>query len=508
MFNHILRQVFLRKYARLQQASGNPFAVQQRLWERLMQKARYTEWGQRYRFGALTSPEAFRQALPLSEYEALRPDVTRMMQGTPNVLWAGRPQWFSKSSGTTGGKSKFIPVSPDNLIGCHLKGTWDTMGIFYHHRPDARQFSGKTMLMGGSWQPYEGNPDTRIGDISAIMIQRMPWVARPFFIPDRSTALLADWETKLERLAQAGARERDVVTIGGVPTWTVVLFRRILEITGKQNMLEVWPNFQLYTHGGVSFVPYRQQFQEFFPSESVDYQEIYNASEGFFAIQDQLYEPESGMLLLLDNGVYYEFLPMSEWDKPQPKALGLHEVEMGKQYALVISTNAGLWRYLPGDTVVFTSLKPFRIKISGRTKQFINAFGEEVIVENTDQAIAMTCQETHAAVAEYTVAPVYFEREGKGRHQWLVEFEKMPADTLAFAALLDRNLQKLNSDYEAKRYGDLALTSLELQVLPQGTFLEWLKTKGRLGGQHKVPRLANQRDTIEDILAFVAHSKS
>lgn len=503
MFNLLLRKIFLRQYARLQEAVNHPLDTQHRLWQHLLNKAQHTEWGQRYRFHELDNPEAFKSALPLSEYESFRPDIVRMMHGTPNVLWPGRLEWFSKSSGTTGGKSKFIPVTLENLKGCHLKGTWDTMGIFYHTRPDARQFSGKTMLMGGSWQRFEPYPHTRVGDVSAIMIERMPYIGRPFFIPDRKTALLSDWEVKLERLARAGARERDVVMIGGVPTWTVILFRRILELTGKKHMLEVWPNFQLYTHGGVSFAPYRQQFEAFFPSDTVDYQEIYNASEGFFAIQDQIHQEHAGMLLLLDNGVYYEFLPMTEWEKPNPKTLSLAEVETGKNYALVISTTAGLWRYLPGDTVMFTSLEPFRIKITGRTKQFINAFGEEVIVENTDQAMAITCQEMKATVTEYTVAPVYFEHATRGRHQWLVEFEKAPQDIQAFAALLDKNLQKLNSDYEAKRYGDIALTQLELNVLPAGTFIDWLKANGKLGGQHKVPRLANHRQIIEDILHFV-----
>nr|WP_290926909.1 GH3 auxin-responsive promoter family protein [Haliscomenobacter sp.] len=312
---------------------------------------------------------------------------------------------------------------------------------------------------------------------------------------------MANWEEKLEKLALAGARTPNVVMIGGVPTWTVVLFRRILELTGKSNMLEVWPKFQVYTHGGVSFTPYRHQFQSFFPSPAVDYQEIYNASEGFFAVQDKL--DEEGLLLLLNNGIYYEFIPMSEWEQSNPKALSLAEVEVGKNYALVISTNSGLWRYLPGDTVIFTSVQPYRIKVSGRTKQFVNAFGEEVMVDNTDKALAEACLLSGAEVREYTVAPVYFQGNAQGGHQWIIEFVKEPADLQAFTRLLDLNLQRINSDYEAKRFRDLAMLPLSIQVVPNGTFHNWLRAKGKLGGQHKVPRLSNHRNFIEEILAQV-----
>ncbi len=501
MVNQLFRRFYAWRYQRMQEVLQNPFSVQQVQWQNLILKAKDTEWGRRHAFRQIEKPADFRHALPLSDYEDLKPYILRMMHGEPHVLWPGRIKWFSKSSGTTSARSKFIPVSPENLRRCHIRGTWDTMTLFYHQRPDARQFDGKTMLMGGSLSRFEPYPSTIVGDVSAIMIDHMPWVARPFFIPDRETALLPEWEQKLELLAQTGAREKDIVMIGGVPTWTVVLFRRILEITGKNHMLEVWPNFQLYTHGGVSFTPYRQQFREFFPSDTVDFQEVYNASEGFFAVQDEL--QGEGMLLLLNNGVFYEFLPMTEWEKPNPQTVSLAEVETGKNYAIVISTNGGLWRYLPGDTVMFTSLRPFRIKVTGRTKQYINAFGEEVMVENTDQALAQTCQMMQAMVKEYTVAPVYFQSGQRGGHEWLIEFEKAPGDMEAFARVLDKNLQQLNSDYEAKRYKDMALGPLKLRALPQGSFLNWLKAKGKLGGQHKVPRLANHRAYIEDILGFI-----
>ncbi|NRA50656.1 MAG: GH3 auxin-responsive promoter family protein, partial [Phaeodactylibacter sp.] len=365
------------------------------------------------------------------------------------------------------------------------------------------QFECKSMIMGGSLFPFEPFPKTTYGDVSAIMIQNMPAVGRPFFTPDFKTALLHDWEVKLEKLAQIGANEPEMVMIGGVPTWTVVLFRRILELTGKHNMLEVWPKFQGYIHGGVSFTPYRKQFEAFFPSDEISYQEIYNASEGYFAAQDDFSRDD--MLLLLNNGVYYEFLPMSEWHKPNPIAVPLHEVQVGKNYALVITTNAGLWRYTPGDTVTFTSTTPYRIKITGRTKQFVNAFGEEVMVENTDQALHVACQQTGAIVSEYTVAPVYFEGNSKGGHQWLVEFEKEPADESKFVRLLDLALQSANSDYEAKRSKNLALEELQLHTLPPGTFHDWMRSKGKFGGQHKVPRLANHRKYVEEILNYLGN---
>ena len=375
------------------------------------------------------------------------------------------------------------------------------MTIYYHNRPDARQFELKSIVMGGSLSKFEHYPKTTIGDVSAIIIDNMPSVAKPFYIPDFETALMAEWEEKLEKTAQIASREPNVVLIGGVPTWTVVLLRRILEITGKKNMLEVWPNFQVYTHGGVSFTPYKKQFEAFFPSDKVDYQEIYNASEGFFAVQNDFSTPD--MLLLLDNGVYYEFLPMSEWQKKAPKAIPLSEVEVGKNYALVISTNGGLWRYTPGDTIIFTSTNPYKIKVTGRTKQFVNAFGEEVMVENTDRALAMTCAKMNVTVAEYTVGPVYFRGDGKGGHEWIIEFEQPPVSLTAFNQLLDENLQKVNSDYEAKRYHDIALTQLRLRQAPPGTFHRWMAARGKLGGQYKVPRLANHRKYVDEILDFM-----
>jgi len=499
--NSFFHRLYHYRYHLIRSYMDNPHRIQNAQLQELLLFAADTEWGKSHFFHDVQSPEDFRQAVELTDYEDLKPFISRMMLGERDVLWPGKVDLYSKSSGTTNDKSKFIPISPQNLYKCHMRGSWDTMTLYYHNRPQASQFADKSMLMGGSLSSFEAHPATTVGDVSAIMIQHMPWVARPFFIPDFETALLSNWEEKLEKLAQAGAKEPNVVMIGGVPTWTVVLFRRILEITGKSNMLEVWPKFQVYTHGGVSFTPYRHQFQAFFPSDTVDYQEIYNASEGFFAVQDNL--DEEGLLLLLNNGIYYEFIPMSEWGQNNPKAISLAEVEAGKNYALVISTNSGLWRYLPGDTVIFTSVNPYRIKVSGRTKQFVNAFGEEVMVDNTDKALAETCLLTGAEVREYTVAPVYFQGSAQGGHQWIIEFVIAPADIEAFTRLLDLNLQRINSDYEAKRFRNLAMLPLRVEVVPAGTFHNWLRTKGKLGGQHKVPRLSNHRNFIEEILAQV-----
>jgi hypothetical protein len=499
--NKSVRWFYEYRYRQIQKAVNQPEPTQLYWLNTLLQTAKHTRWGKMHDFSSIRSPEDFAKHVPIQNYESLQPFIDRMMHGERDVLWDGKVRWFSKSAGTTSGVSKFIPVSQQNLKYCHIRGTWDTMTFFYQNRMDARQFELKSMLMGGSLYSFEPHPRTSYGDISAIMIKHMPWLGRPFFTPDFDTALLDDWETKLELLAQEGSRNKDIVMIGGVPTWTVVLFRRILEITGKENMLEVWPHFQVYIHGGVSFTPHRKQFESFFPSDSVSYLEIYNASEGYFAAQDDLSGDD--LLLLINNGVYYEFIPMEEWDKDSPEAVPLWEVEKGKNYALIISTNSGLWRYQPGDTVMFTSTNPYKIRITGRTKQFVNAFGEEVIVENTDQAVAQTCATTGAIVREYTVAPIYFEGNSRGGHDWLIEFEKAPPNLQKFRSLLDQNLQSINADYKAKRFKNMALQMLQLKMVPPGTFHDWMKSKGKLGGQNKVPRLANNRTYINEILQFI-----
>lgn len=504
LVNRVFKWYHRQRFRDLQRTMQHPAETQRALLHQLIDATKHTEWGKLYDYRSIHTPEVFATRVPVSDYDDLKPYIRRMMHGEKDVLWGGQVRWFSKSSGTTSDQSKFIPVSTQNLKECHIRGTWDTMTLFYHNRPDARQFELKSMIMGGSLLRFEPYPRTMIGDVSAIMIQHMPLVGRPFFTPDRKTAMLPEWETKLELLAQKAVNEPNVVMIGGVPTWTVVLFRRMLELTGKQHILEIWPHFQVYIHGGVSFMPYKKQFEEFFPSPQVSYQEIYNASEGYFAVQDDFSKDD--MLLLLNNGIYYEFLPMEEWDKTHPKSIPLWEVEAGKNYAMVISTNSGLWRYLPGDTILFTSTNPYKIRITGRIKQFVNAFGEEVMVENTDKALAEACAQFDAIVSDYTVAPIYFKGTGKGGHEWLIEFEKPPLDLEKFITQLDINLQKVNSDYEAKRYRSMALERLRLRPVPIGTFHNWLRSKGKLGGQHKVPRLANHREYVEEILGLLGET--
>lgn len=471
------------------------------LLREIIDRAKYTEFGKAHGFDRIRHAKAFARQVPVHDYDALQPDIQRMMYGAQDILWPGQISWYAKSSGTTRDKSKFIPVSHENLKECHIKSSWDSVALLYDRRPDMQIFSEKNLVMGGSLSTFEPYPETTYGDVSAIMVHHMPLVGRPFYSPDFETALLANWDEKIERMAQICSQE-NITSFGGVPTWTIVLFRRILEITGKSNMLEVWPEVKAYLHGGVGFEPYRKQFKEFIPTDQFVYQEIYNASEGFFACQDR---SDPDMLLLLENGMYFEFIPESEWDNENPEAIPLWEVELGQQYGLVVTNNSGLWRYTPGDTIKFTSLHPYRIQITGRMAQFINAFGEEVMVANTDQAIAKTCADCNAVIRDYTVAPVYFEGANKAKHQWIVEFEQPPHCLDSFASSLDLHLQNLNSDYEAKRFQDMALENLEIIDAPFGTFDRWLDSKGKLGGQHKVPRLSNHRKVVDEVLSIIQH---
>ncbi len=477
----------------------DPVSIQKQWMGNLVSRAADTEWGQKYNFKDIKNHSDFSQNMPLSEYEALKPFIQRMMMGEKDILWPGRTKLFSKSSGTTNDKSKFIPVSSENLHQCHLKGSHDTIALWLNSNPNTKMFSGKGLVMGGSLKEFSENKETLLGDVSAIMLNNMPFYAKYFHSPSVDIALMSEWESKIEKMAQHIVKE-NMTSISGVPTWTIVLFRRILELSGKKNILEVFPNFELYMHGGVSFAPYREQFKSFLPSDKIQYREIYNASEGFFG--SQYGKDDEGMLLLLDNGVYYEFLPMSEIDNPNAKTKTIEEVELNTNYALIISTNSGLWRYMIGDTIKFTALFPHKFQISGRTKHYINVFGEEVMVENTDKALALTCAETGALQNEYTVGPIFLT-EGKGGHEWCVEFEKIPDNIDFFAELLDKNLQSLNSDYEAKRYKSMALERLKINLVPKGGFHDWLKSKGKYGGQNKVPRLSNSRQYIDELKAFL-----
>ncbi len=503
--NQGVAQYLKWRYKRLRRLMTRPHESQDTVLQKLLQTASGTEIGRMYRFNSIRTKEAFRDRLPVWDYEDTKPYIQRMMRGEKDVLWNGRVSWYSKSSGTTDDKSKFIPVPKENLYGCHIRGTWDTVTLLYQHDPGLEFFARKSLVMGGSMGRYEANPSTRYGDISALMIHHMPMIGRPFYAPDFRIALLSDWEEKIERTAAATIQDREIVMFGGVPTWNLVLFKRLLKESGASNMLEIWPNLKAYVHGGVGFEPYREQFKTLIPREDFLYMEVYNASEGYFAVSD--IPGSQDLLLLVDNSVYYEFIEINDYfSGDTDKTIPLEDVKPGIQYAIVISTNAGLWRYTPGDTVIFTSTKPYRIRITGRTKQFVNAFGEEVIVANTDLALAQTCRAFNAVVGEYTVAPIYLSMEGKGGHQWIIEFEKEPADLASFRTHLDLNLQKLNSDYEAKRTKSLALDELRMINVPRGTFLRWMGSKGKLGGQNKVPRLANHRKFVDEILNFLENA--
>ena len=476
----------------------HPIASQREVLQDLVTSAQYTEFGRKYNFSSLFSTRDFKKAVPIHEYDDLKPYIQRMMDGEENILWNTPIRWFAKSSGTTSDKSKFIPISEESLEDCHYKGAKDTLTMYYNFNPDSELLTGKGLVIGGSHNINQVNEEIHYGDLSAVLLQNSPAWGQWIRTPELSIALMDEWETKIEKLAATTIAE-NVTSISGVPTWTMVLFKRILEITGKSCIADVWPSLELYIHGGVSFTPYREQFRKII-GKDIYYIDSYNASEGFFAAQDK--PDEDGMLLYLDHGVFMEFMPVEEYGKKDPQTIGLRNVETGKNYAPVISTNGGLWRYLLGDTIQFTTLYPFRIKVSGRLKHFINAFGEEVIVDNTDKAVSIACEKTGAIVNDYTAAPVYFSDVGNGAHEWLVEFDKEPDNLNKFTVELDKALQSINSDYEAKRYKDIALHLPLLHIMPKGLFNEWLKSKGKLGGQHKVPRLSNERTLIEEILQF------
>ncbi|RYY85405.1 MAG: GH3 auxin-responsive promoter family protein [Chitinophagaceae bacterium] len=483
----------------IDQWRNDPVGTQYDVWQDLLAAGQYTDYGRQYRFSEIQSLRDFKERVPLTNYDDLKPWIDRMLRGEENVLWNTPVGWFAKSSGTTSDKSKFIPVSEESLKENHYKASKDVLAMYYASHPDSDLLTGKSLVIGGSHEVSQINDDIQFGDLSAVVMQNSPFWTNWIRTPELPIILMSEWEEKLEKLAQHTIRE-NVTSMAGVPTWLMVLLRRILEITGKRTIKEVWPSLELYMHGGVSFVPYRKAFAELI-GEPIRYLEMYNASEGFFAAQDDI--NEEGMLLLCDHGIFYEFVPSGEWDSPQPRTLQLDEVELGKQYALVISTNGGLWRYLPGDTVQFTSLNPWRIKVSGRMKHFINAFGEELIIDNTDKAIAAACRATGLVVNDYTAAPVYFTEGQNGAHEWVIEFEEVPSDITPFAQALDNSLKQENSDYEAKRHKDIALRGPQIHAVPAHSFERWLRAKGKLGGQHKVPRLSNDRTLLEEIRNFL-----
>ena len=493
--NKVFKSFFRLRQRRLENLRNNPISNQRKVLHSILRNQKNTLWGKRHQLSEKMSVEEFSQSSKIQNYNRLKPFIDRMMLGEADILCEGVVRWFSKSSGTSTGRSKFIPVNRQYLRKNHCRGSWDTINMLYQQKPDSTVFAGKNLVMGGSFESYDQHKYTKRGDVSAIMLQHLPLVCRPFYTPNFKTALMSDFEEKLERMVRICSK-RDVRMVGGVPTWTLVLFRKLLEYTGKSNMLEVWPNLETYIHGGVSFDPYRSQFRELVPKDDFKYLEIYNASEGYFAVQNG---PEEGMLLLTDNDIFYEFLPPEEWHKEDGKSIPLEFVEAGKNYAIVITNSSGLWRYTPGDTVRFHSTSPFTISVSGRMEHFINAFGEEVMVSNSDQAITQACEQMNCIVDNYTVAPIYMRSGNRGGHEWFIEFKKAPADLNSFAELLDKNLQAINSDYEAKRYKNIALDPLSIRVLPNGTFINWLKSKGKFGAQNKVPRLSNNRKIANEL---------
>ncbi|GAA4501557.1 GH3 auxin-responsive promoter family protein [Hymenobacter ginsengisoli] len=501
----VARAVQLASLPRLARVQHEPLAAQAAVLRYLLGRARGTDWGRRYGYAPALSASEFAERVPVSTYEQLYPELEKVLRGQPNVLWPGTaPRWQARSSGTTNARSKYLPVTTEALHDNHYRAGRDMLALATHHYPSQRVIGGKTLSLGGSVGPSPFGSHAVAGDVSALIMQSLPGWAQALRTPPLPLALLDEWEEKIERIAQHVLRQ-DVRVLAGVPTWILVLLRRVLDLAGAQDLRQVWPRLGLFLHGAVAFGPYRSLFDELMPGGQLRYLEIYNASEGYFALQDEPGSPD--LLLLLEHGIYYEFLPAEQFDSPDPRPVPLEDVTIGPSYALVISSSAGLWRYLVGDTVRFTSLRPYRVRITGRTKHFLNAFGEEVVVENAEAAIAAAARATGCAVRDFTAAPVYFAAASgtsRGGHEWAVELSgPPPTDAARFSQLLDSELRKINSDYDAKRHRDLALAPPRVHFVPTGTFETWLRHRGRLGGQRKVPRLANSRQVLEEVLALV-----
>ncbi len=496
LLNSIISWVNVKRLHQIELFQKYPFDVQQEVLFKLIEQASRTTWGIQYGYDSIGSIEEYQQRVPIGTYEDFKPYIHRLREGEQNLLWPNEIKWFAKSSGTTADKSKFIPVSFEALEECHFRGGKDVIAFYTKEKPENGILKGKALTLGGSAQINNFSNQSYYGDLSAVIIENLPFWAQFIRTPAAEIALIPDFEKKLEKIIEHTIHE-NVTSIAGVPSWNLVLLKAILDRTGKSNILEVWPNLELFTHGGVSFGPYREQFRKLIPSDDMNYIETYNASEGFFAIQDELHRDD--MLLMLDLGIFYEFIPMDHFDQPSPPVYTIDSVEKGINYALVITTNGGLWRYVIGDTVVFTSLYPHRIKISGRTKYFINAFGEEVILENAETALLAACRETGAVVKEYTAGPRYMSSESKGAHEWMIEFETEPDNLVKFGQVLDRTLCSINSDYEAKRYKNITLMKPKIIQVKPGTFYNWMQRRGKLGGQNKIPRLSNDRKYLDEL---------
>ena len=496
--NSFMSWYLKKRVTALEYAFENSAEVQMQSFKNLLHSLQKTSFGAEYKMKEISSYEEFKQRIPIYRYDDIKKYIERVMKGEQAVLWPTDIRWFAKSSGTTSDKSKFIPVSFETLDDCQFRGSRDVLAFYYHNNPNAKVFQGKGLIIGGSHQVNELSPNTYYGDLSAVMMNNLPLLASYLATPNLDIALMENWEEKLEKIVHSTLNE-DVTNISGVPTWTLLVIQRLLEKGNVKDLRELWPNLELYVHGGVNFEPYRNQFNRLINPSKMNYRETYNASEGFFGVQDLA---GKDMLLMMDYGIFYEFIPMDELEKDFPKTLWIDEVELDTNYALVLNTNAGLWRYLVGDTIKFTSKNPYRIKVTGRTKLFINAFGEELMIDNAEQALAVAQEVCKCQVKEYTAAPIYLEYENKGGHEWLIEFENEPEDLKHFTTVLDKELQRVNSDYEAKRQSDLALQEPTVNICPPGTFYQWMKSRNKLGGQHKVPRLSNNREFLDDILTF------
>ncbi|MCI7786690.1 MAG: GH3 auxin-responsive promoter family protein [Prevotellaceae bacterium] len=493
----IVGKAFLPRQIKLQRHITDAETLQATVLRHLLQRAANTEYGRNHLFNNTRSYDDFARNVPVNTYEELKSDIDRMRHGESDVLWPGQVKWYAKSSGTTNDKSKFIPVSQEGLQHIHYQGGKDVVALYLRNNPHSRLFDGRSLILGGSHSPNYNLPGSLVGDLSAILIENINPLANLVRVPKKQTALLSDFEVKRDRIARE-TLGKNVTNISGVPSWMMSVLVRVLELSGKEHIEEVWPNLEVFFHGGIAFTPYRSQYEKLITSPKMHYMETYNASEGFFGIQND--PSDKSMLLMLDYDVFYEFMPVDQVGMPNPTVVPLTGVELNKNYAMLISTSCGLWRYMIGDTVMFTSRDPYKFVITGRTKYFINAFGEELIQDNAENGLLEACRETGAEVKEYTAAPVFMDQNAKCRHQWVIEFAKLPDSIEHFADVLDKSLQQINSDYEAKRFHDITLQHLEVVVARQGLFDDWLKSKGKLGGQHKVPRLSNNRTVIDEVL--------
>lgn len=505
ILNSIISFPFIRRLSNIELFKKYPVEVQQEMFYYLIDKAQDTKWGKEHGYDKIceakdfdSALDLFRQSVPLSSYDDLVPWIEKARKGEDNVLWPGKVQWFAKSSGTTSAKSKFIPVTEDALQECHYRGGKDLIALYLEKHPETRLFKGKTLSLGGSKREDDLNVNNSCGDLSAILMDNLPFWAQLVRTPELPVALMNEWESKLKEIVKS-TKDENVVALAGVPSWMLILLRKLLEETGKKNIKEIWPNLELFMHGGVAFGPYKEQYKEICGPD-LNYLEIYNASEGFFGISD---DPKQNIMLMLDYGIFYEFVPLDQLHSPNPQAYHIGEVELGRNYAVIISTSGGLWRYIIGDTIKFTSLSPCRFIISGRVKHFINVFGEELMVDNADKALALACGKSGALVKDYTAAPIFMSADQKGGHEWLIEFEQEPSDLDLFAKTLDESLKDINSDYEAKRYKDITLSPPKIVLARKGLFYDWLASKNKLGGQNKVPRLSNDRTYLEEMLQLL-----